>query len=52
MENARIKALEQAKGEYIWFVDSDDIIAPGGVAAIVSALQKDFPDYQQAAAVC
>lgn len=28
---ARNKALEKAKGEYVWFVDADDYILPGSI---------------------
>src|SRR5215469_11385129 len=29
--NARNLALEQATGEYVWFVDGDDMVADGGL---------------------
>lgn len=37
---ARNNGLNDAKGEYIWFVDSDDIIAPGIVGQILEVLKQ------------
>ena len=45
VEAARITALGVATGEYIWFVDSDDIIAPGAIKAVLNALVDTRPDY-------
>ena len=36
--------LDEAKGEYIWFVDSDDEIAPGSLARIAAILKRHAPD--------
>lgn len=36
--------LDHATGEYVMFVDSDDWIADGGVAAIAERLQETKPD--------
>jgi CDP-glycerol glycerophosphotransferase len=36
--NARNLALSQATGEYVWFVDGDDSLADGALAAVTKAL--------------
>jgi len=36
--NARNLALAQASGEYVWFVDGDDSLADGALAAVTRAL--------------
>jgi CDP-glycerol glycerophosphotransferase len=41
---ARNLALEQATGEYVWFVDGDDALANGGLAAVTAALAATKPD--------
>lgn len=41
---ARNLALEQATGEYVWFVDGDDALADGGMAAVATALAASKPD--------
>jgi CDP-glycerol glycerophosphotransferase len=41
---ARNLALEQAAGEYVWFVDGDDMVADGGLAAITKSLAEGKPD--------
>ena len=44
-ENARMTGLAQAAGEYVWFVDSDDLIAAGAINAILMVLKKNPVDY-------
>jgi CDP-glycerol glycerophosphotransferase len=41
---ARNAALAQAAGEYVWFVDADDIIPPGSMAAIAETIENERSD--------
>ncbi|GGM05171.1 glycosyltransferase family 2 protein [Micromonospora yangpuensis] len=41
---ARNAGLDQATGEYVWFVDSDDWLPPGTVATVLRRLRRDRPD--------
>jgi CDP-glycerol glycerophosphotransferase len=41
---ARELGVEKATGEYVWFVDGDDEIAPGALAAIAESLGRLRPD--------
>lgn len=41
---ARNAGLERATGEYVWFVDGDDHIAPGALAVIEARLREAKPD--------
>lgn len=41
---ARMVGLSLAKGEYVWFIDSDDYLEEGGIDTVLDALQAETPD--------
>jgi glycosyltransferase involved in cell wall biosynthesis len=41
---ARNNLVEAAQGDYLWFVDSDDILCPGALAKLKSIIDAHQPD--------
>jgi len=41
---ARELGVKEATGEYVWFVDGDDELAPGALAAVTAELDRLHPD--------
>jgi CDP-glycerol glycerophosphotransferase len=41
---ARMRGLAEAAGTYIWFVDPDDLLADGALAAVTGRLASCWPD--------
>ena len=41
---ARNTLLANARGEYLWFVDPDDLVEPGALAALRAIVAGDAPD--------
>ncbi len=41
---ARNSMLEVARGDYVWFIDSDDWLRPGAIAAVAEVVRNHRPD--------
>ncbi|PNU01798.1 glycosyltransferase family 2 protein [Novosphingobium guangzhouense] len=41
---ARNSLLDAARGDYLWFVDSDDMLLPGAIEALRAVMDKARPD--------
>jgi CDP-glycerol glycerophosphotransferase len=41
---ARMRGLAETTGAYVWFVDPDDLLADGALAAVTARLARDRPD--------
>jgi len=41
---ARNTMLDQASGAYVWFLDSDDALAPGAIAQLAEVVHQHNPD--------
>lgn len=41
---ARNSLLENAEGDYLWFVDADDLVSPGAIASLRKVLETSPPD--------
>jgi len=41
---ARNSLLAQARGRYVWFLDSDDILLPGAITGLRAVIAQDAPD--------
>lgn len=41
---ARNAGLDRARGDYIWFIDSDDAICPDAIAVLTGCIQQHHPE--------
>lgn len=41
---ARNRGLKESKGEYVWFIDSDDWITPDSLSIIIDIINRDKPE--------
>ncbi len=45
VSHARNKGIEEAKGEYIWFVDSDDTVTPDSLEILTETVKSTNADF-------
>lgn len=41
---ARNRLLDEARGEYLWFIDPDDLVEPGAIARLKALIAQHQPD--------
>jgi len=41
---ARNSLLDAASGDYLWFIDPDDVLEPGAIAALKALIESQAPD--------
>lgn len=41
---ARNRLLDEARGDYVWFIDPDDLVEPGAVARLKALIEQHQPD--------
>ena len=39
-----LKCISEARGDYVWLVGDDDLIAEDGVARVLTAIEREHPD--------
>lgn len=44
LSETRNRLLRQARGEYVWFLDSDDVMLPGALATLRRVVEAEAPD--------
>lgn len=41
---ARNTLMDAARGDYLWFLDSDDVLLPGAIAGLRTLVEREAPD--------
>jgi glycosyltransferase involved in cell wall biosynthesis len=49
---ARNTLLDAARGDYLWFIDPDDLLAPGAITALKEIITAQAPDQAPDAILC